>query len=882
MKRIKTTSFQQADPVFSFEQDKVIFRDGRVGIGFLVEPAEMESWEKNDYESAQQALMNLLRIFPAQTIVQKSDIYYERVAGYQNTAATYFESKMNAHFAPRPVLYHNSYLFVSFAPTAEKTSTRTNALNALIARGGEAIQKNPFASLPLTLELAERNSAELLQSLRVLKGVTLTRLGEKEIRRVYAQYFNLDFEHQPTQPARELSNAGATGLRLGEHQISVVSMIGQGTDSFPAVAGGKGYNVTQPMIYPLTHYLQCPHILTQAFLVNDTRTALKSLDNDRKLNKSLARLATQDNILRSEEIELFTAEVRAENKSIVGLHTSVLLWESDARALRENVEKVTSSYRQIFGTESVVESFLALYLYFGLLPGNAYQIPDRWLTTSTDRALCYLHWITSYRSDKKGEYLCDRFRNLLKVNLFNTNLDNQNAVIIGPSGSGKSYFFGNLVVQRFEKGARQIIIDIGLGAGLGSYRNVVQSLNGADFENTYFEYDPENPIEFNPFLIPRKGENGPWLYNDDKLNFHLTLISALWKGTTSGNQKIELDKSERAIIGRFLKEYYKTHLNQHERLGQVDEEFPGMQGFFDYLTSYHYRMSQPVPTGVVDADHQLRVQHGIDSRYIDFPQLFLILSEFVAGGRYEKVLNARRDKDLSQYHLICFDLAKVKTDPTLYPVVGMLITELALDLFRQFPDDVKYIALDEAWALLAGVLEEFIVSMYRTIRKTNGSITIITQGIKEITDSKIGYTLIDNSSTKIILRHSNKDSLDRIQVPLGFTSHEMDLCRSVQSGDGFREFFIKQGSKGQIYTLEVSPQLDAILSSKPTERNYLNRLVEHYKREVAVPVRDKEGRIVLNPETNEPVMTTFVQKRLAPAVDQFVEDKMAQRGALAI
>ncbi|MCR5890677.1 hypothetical protein LRS06_23390 [Hymenobacter sp. J193] len=67
-----------------------------------------------------------------------------------------------------------------------------------------------------------------------------------------------------------------------------------------------------------------------------------------------------------------------------------------------------------------------------------------------------------------------------------------------PWGSGKSYTFGNLIVQRFEKGARQIIMDVG-----GTYRNVLQSLNGEDFDHTYFEYDPQRPIEFNPFIVPR-------------------------------------------------------------------------------------------------------------------------------------------------------------------------------------------------------------------------------------------------------------------------------------------------------------------------------------------------------------------------------------------
>ena len=32
-------------------------------------------------------------------------------------------------------------------------------------------------------------------------------------------------------------------------------------------------------------------------------------------------------------------------------------------------------------------------------------------------------------------------------------------------------------------------------------------------------------------MVPRDAQNGnKWLYNDEKTNFHLALIAALWKG----------------------------------------------------------------------------------------------------------------------------------------------------------------------------------------------------------------------------------------------------------------------------------------------------------------------------------------------------------------
>lgn len=855
-------------PVHSYEGDKVVFKDGRVAVGFVVEPAEMEGWTIEDYDIFQAALVGVVRPLPVNSIIQKTDVYYDRPYREDKTQQTYFENKMNKHFFERLVLFQKSYLFISFAPAAVK-SPKTNAVNALVARAGEAVIKNPFAQLVQTLEVAESSAVELIQGIKNLGGVTFERLTSQAIHQLYLQYFNLNFDGQPTRQEREMGNELGT-LSIGEQKVNVLSMVGQGSDAYPAVR--NSYGVTSPMLYPLTHILQCPHILTQAMVIQDTRAALSSLDTDRKLNGSLSFLATQDNQLRAAEVEEFTAEVRADNKQIVGLHLSVMLWDTNDTSRRENIEKATSAFRYMFGTESVVESYLALPVFFGLLPGNANQVPDRWLTSTTDRASCYMHWTSTYKTDPVGEFLTDRFRNLVQVNLFNTALDNQNAMVIGPSGSGKSYTFGNLIVQRFEKGARQIIMDVG-----GTYRNVLQALNGEDFDNTYFEYDPQRPIEFNPFVVPRDEKNGKWLYNDEKTTFHLALLAALWKGGAAA-----LDKSERTILSRFLIEYY-AYLNERDQLNQADEEFPGMENFYKFVERYDAEMQKPV--GVLGEGHEVdpldgaRRQYQKNLKYIDMHQFFLVLGQYVTGGRYARVLNAERDVDLSEYRLICFDLAKVQADPDLYPVVAMLITELSLDLFRKFPDAVKYIALDEAWTMLSGVLSEFIESMYRTIRKTNGSVTIITQGITEITSSKIGPAIINNSATKIILRHINPDSLAQLQSPLGLTGHEMDLIKSVRSTDALREFFIKQGGKGKVFALEAPPQLDAILTSKPVERNYLNKLVKFYQQTNRKLKHDKSGRVVLDAE-GAPVYEEVKVQRLDYAVDQFVEDKQARKGAL--
>ena len=94
-------------PVHSYEGDKVVFKDGRVAVGFVVEPAEMEGWTIEDYDIFQAALVGVVRPLPVNSIIQKTDIYYDRPYREDKTQQTYFENKMNKHFFERLVLFRS-------------------------------------------------------------------------------------------------------------------------------------------------------------------------------------------------------------------------------------------------------------------------------------------------------------------------------------------------------------------------------------------------------------------------------------------------------------------------------------------------------------------------------------------------------------------------------------------------------------------------------------------------------------------------------------------------------------------------------------------------------------------------------------------------------
>ena len=205
-------------PVHSFEEDKVIFKDGRVAVGFMVEPAEMEAWTEQDFVSFNISLMGVLRPLPMNTIIQKTDIYYDRPYREDKKEQTYFEGKMNKHFFERLVLFQKSYLFLSFAPTEVKP-VKTNALNALVSRMGEALIKNPFENLLHTLEIAEAAAQEFASTLSGTDNVEIVRLGTEEISNLYNQYFNLNFDYVPSRQEREILNEVGT-LAVGENKVT--------------------------------------------------------------------------------------------------------------------------------------------------------------------------------------------------------------------------------------------------------------------------------------------------------------------------------------------------------------------------------------------------------------------------------------------------------------------------------------------------------------------------------------------------------------------------------------------------------------------------------------------------------------------------------------
>jgi conjugal transfer ATP-binding protein TraC len=784
-KEARELEFLDVQPLFSIEDDLLIFKNGRVGLGFELDLLEMESQLVGDINALYAKTIGSLKELTAGTIVQKMDVYYDLPYQVDKSELKYYESKIHSKYMDRPILKHRSYIFFNFPAYEEKISK--NAANTFFSGLGKFLPENPFEDIEKRMIEAGKQGDRAIKSFLSGTGIAYTRLRDKDLGALYYQYFNLDFTKEYNSFQRNISN-DPTCVGVGEIKANVITMLGQGMevdDVSPSIG-----NIFSPFIYPLTHYLQFPHILVQTVRVEDQKKALSDLDMDKKFNQGLAGnnfLGTQDHILKSEELDLFTADVRAGAKQLVSFNVSVIVYSVDDFERREMVQDTMEAFKSLNDAVARVEGNDTANLYFAFAPGNAWDC-YRWIATSSDYAVRYFNFNTNYKSENNGILFCDRFRNPIHVNLFNTDLNNQNSVTIGPSGSGKSFTENYIVIQRHEQDARQTIIDVG-----GTYKSVIIALDGK-----YNEYSSENVISFNPFLMVKDANGAINLLTDinkGKILCLMTIFEMIWKGE-------RLSNAERSILNQFIPDYYE-HVNE-------ENEQPSLNSFMDWLDSYMENVA---------IDKDLR-----DSmNFFDYKNFKTVFKPFTQG-QYKDLLNAKGDMDNSDFPLVCYDMARLKDDAMIYPIVSTLIIQAEIDKMIKYPDVRKYLYMDEAWSMLNGSMGDFVEFMFRTVRKHNGKIEIITQSVNEIVKCSAGTAILVNSDTKIILNHKNDpEGLENLRPILGFTDYEIEKIRSLRVGDGWREIAVKMGDTLKVYILEASDEVAILSSSKPSERDYLRK-----------------------------------------------------------
>ena len=792
-------------PIWKVEHRALVSMNGDKTIVFRVGLPETGTPGAAGFDTQHQAWVRGFRMLLPGTIVHKTDWFTKaRVkADFAKANQSALSMASERFFNERPYLDHECYLFLTLTPAGRKPSSSAlaNILRKSIA--------------PVAVEDERRYSNFLAacgQFERILLDtgmITLHRLNDEELAGTANQPGIIEkycFLLAPGQQPVIRDIHVKDGLRVGDQHCELYTL--SDAADLPGYCTARvdheAYSTDKSkyrigFASPLGQLLDCNHLYSQYIFIGDAQQIIKQLEAKKLRLQSLSAYS-RENALARDACNDFLNEAIGAGRLPVKVHLNVLAW-SDDPAERADLKNRVGSAMAAMNAVCKQETDGAPQIWFAGLPGNEADFPmNDTFDTFAEQAACFLNMETNYRSSLSpfGLRLGDRISGRpMHVDISDEPMKlgwitNRNKFIIGPSGSGKSFFTNHMVRSNHEQGAHQVIVDVG-----HSYRGLCELAEGY-----YFTYSTDNPIRFNPFYIGEGDE-----LDTEKKESIKTLLITLWKKDDE-----VFTRSEYVAISNALTGYY-AYLEANPAV------FPGFNSFYEYLMEEYL---QVLEDGKV---HQ---------RNFDIDNFLYVLNPYYQGGEFDYLLNATENLDLLNQRLVIFEIDKCKDHPILFPVITIIIMELFISKMRKLEGQRKVLLLEEVWKSIAKEsMATYIQYLFKTVRKFFGEAIVVTQEIEDILSSAIvKKAIVSNADCKILLDQSkNQNKFDDIQALLGLSDKEKAQILSMNKANdptkNYKEVFISLGTEhAKVYRTEVS--LEEYLCYTTEEREKLR--VRQYAR----------------------------------------------------
>lgn len=784
--------FEEIFPGEFIEENIIIKPDGNLSVGFYVDGPDPESVSEDEIIAMEENLEKVLSRLPRGLVVhfqlQVFVTEQDKQALYE-TQNGFLVGTMIRHLMDRPRINSRLCLYLCFNTRGTKPRTPMSTLWSAFN-----LWKNPLQNLERDKKTVKSLVQTFMTQFSNVPYLKLRQMQDSDLEHELIRYRTLDFGN--THPEEiQVDHTNLTNKYLvGDKYVGFVYMAKSANQVYATTLNERGVHTF--MGWPLAGALDFPHVVNLAFRIGGEEE-LKELDRKRNIRNSFGKNTKEIDVLVMEDITTFTQEMRGESKVPVLMSHNVMVWDTHPDQLSYNMDLVKSAYIKMNGSVGMADSYNAGNYFNSFAPGYGLELFNT-LIISLEYAILHFDYCKPVLADQKGTLLCNRNLEPVLIDLWSNELVNKNKLCIGPSGSGKSFTWNTLLSQAIEAGEEIVILDVG-----GSYRNLFSLYE----DSKYIETNREDALTFNPFLLNTDRE-GNYILTEDKMNFLLALFSILWKKPGES-----LSKEEESIISEWLTLYYKQ-VNQYKR------ERPRLDRFVSFIETI-----SKSPSFTTD----------VRQKYFDAESFSLVLQKFCTDGTYGKTLNSEDNINISEYSLICFDLFGVQSDPILYPVVSLIIIELVLDKMRKNPRTRKQMVIDEAWSMLSGSMGNFIEGLFRTLRKYNAGVSIISQGIVELKNSPVGEAIKANAATLILLDHNSQPALiPDVQRFFGLTNHEVELFKSIRKTDTWRELFIKRGNVSQVFAIDVGQHATAAFSSLSTDKAKIAELAKKGGPEYAI------------------------------------------------
>ena len=807
---LKAETLERRFPLLSVENGCIVSKDADLTVAFEVELPELYTVTADEYEAMHSSWIKAVKVLPEHSVVCKQDWFVKETyrPKTDDGEQSFLTRSYELHFNERPYLNHKCYLFLT--KTTRERSRRKSDFNTL-CRGfllpKEITDKDAAARFLEAVEQLERimNDSGHIR-LRRLETDEIT--GTKERPGLVEKYFSLSLEDETAVLQDICLKPGR--MRIGDKRLCLHTL--SDTEDLPGrLSTDMRYermstdrsDCRLSFAAPVGLLLSCNHIYSQYVFIDDAQEILQMMEKNSRNMLSLSKYS-RSNAINQEWTEMYLDEAHTKGVLPVRCHCNVIAWAEDAEEFRR-IRNDTGSQLAMMECTPRYNTIDTPVIYWAGIPGNAGDFPsEESFYTFLEQAVCLFAGETNYRSSPSpfGIRLADR-QNGIPVHVDISDLPmkrgiitNRNKFILGPSGSGKSFFTNHLVRQYYEQGAHILLVDTG-NSYQGLCRMIHDRTNGKD--GIYITYEEDNPISFNPFYT----ESGKFdVEKRDSIN---TLILTLWKREDESPKRSE----EVALSGAVSAYIRKISENRNIR--------PDFNGFYEFVADDYRRMIE---------------EKKVREKDFDIDGFLNVLEPFYRGGDYDFLLNSDKELDLTGKRFIVFELDNISSNKVLLPVVTLIIMETFIAKMRRLKGIRKMILIEECWkALMSANMSEYIKYLFKTVRKYFGEAVVVTQEVDDIISSPIvKEAIINNSDCKILLdqrKYINK--FEHIQRLLGLTEKEKGQILSINQanhpGRFYREVWIGLGGTcSAVYATEVSEEEYFTFTTEESEKLEVQRI----------------------------------------------------------
>ncbi|WP_158826946.1 TraG family conjugative transposon ATPase [Mucilaginibacter lacusdianchii] len=748
----------------------VIFRIQNPVLQYAADP--------DGYNHYHSLLLNLVKILGEGHILQKQDVFC-RKQYHGQPADEFLQQKYHEHFAGREYTALTTYLVI----------TRQVKRNAFYVFDQKAL--NDFKQAVL-------KTHDLLSD----AGLKPELLGEQDIGQYVRRILGMSFSDATIALDNVLSLDGE--LRMGQRSIRSISLIDTDLIDLPEQVSTyaekqEGRAKTILPVDNLSFLHSVPGydclIYNQVLEIPQQRITLNKLELKRKRHAGVPDPA---NNLCVADINQLLSDVARDNQLLVHAHFNILVC-----AHIDKTGRAVNFIEAALFQQGIIPSrnaYNQMELYRSVLPGNAVELKTYdWFLTTADAALCFF-FKEALLTDDPSDFLV-RFtdRQGVPVAIDPSDLpmrtgriNNRNKFVLGPSGSGKSFFMNALVEQYMLYNMDVVIVDVGHSySGLCAY-----------YRGKYITYSEEKPITMNPFAI---SENE---YNLEKKDFLATLICLLWKGAEGIINGVERD-----VISHVISAYYAFSFSQPVPVLNFNS-------FYDFAL-------EKIP--------QIKTEERIP---FDLDEFRYVLKKFYHGGEYGTILNEAIDQSLFNERFIVYEIDNVQNNKTLLPICTLIIMDVFIQKMRHRKSQRKALILEEAWKALASpIMAGFLLYLNKTVRKFWGEIIEVTQELGDILGNPIVKdSIINNSDSVILLDQSKfKENYQEIARLLSITEVEQKKIFTINQLDNkenrgrFKEVYYRRGSVGEVYGVETALTQYLTYTTEKPEKNAVEKYVTLYQ-----------------------------------------------------